>query len=145
MPSIFDVARFILNRGLPNMTHKKLQKLCYYIQAWSLAVFGRRFMDCEFEAWVHGPVCKELYNVCKTDINAVFALQEDEFVFDQEQNEFMDLVLRLYGDRTGNELELLTHSEDPWLEARGNLKYWVTSNNVICDDTMATYYRKELN
>ena len=40
----------------------KLQKLLYYLQAWSLGINNERFLNCKFEAWVHGPVCRELYN-----------------------------------------------------------------------------------
>ena len=32
------------------MTHKKLQKLCYYTQAWGLALYNIRIMDTKFEA-----------------------------------------------------------------------------------------------
>lgn len=40
----------------------KLQKLLYYLQAWSLGINNERFLNCEFEAWVHGPVSRDLYN-----------------------------------------------------------------------------------
>ncbi len=40
----------------------KLQKLCYYCQAWYLAWNNEPLFDEEFEAWASGPVCKELYD-----------------------------------------------------------------------------------
>lgn len=143
--TVFDVAKYILEQGLPNMTHKKLQKLCYYVQAWSLAVRGVRMMDCEFEAWVHGPVCRELYNYFKfgLDVDKVNALKTIE-IAGTDAAEFTDIVLRMYGKYTGSDLEVMTHAELPWKEARRGLHYWELSSNVISEDLMATYYLNEL-
>lgn len=143
MLSIFDVAKYILDKVLPNMSHKKLQKLCYYVQAWALAVRGSRFMDCEFQAWVHGPVCKELYDCCKYGINNVYEIPQ-LYEIDADDAHFIDVVLGMYGDLTGAELELLTHSEPPWMEARGGLRYWESSSSIISEDLMASYYLSEL-
>ena len=37
MTTIYEVAKYFLS--LDDMTHKKLQKLCYYAQAWFLALY----------------------------------------------------------------------------------------------------------
>ena len=63
MHTVFDIANWFLEKQ--SMTHKKLQKMCYYAQAWSYALKNRPIMDAEFEAWVHGPVCRELYEKYK--------------------------------------------------------------------------------
>ena len=60
MESIYEVARFFLSKE--SMTHKKLQKLCYYAQAWYLANYGKALFPSRFEAWVHGPVSPDLYS-----------------------------------------------------------------------------------
>ena len=57
--SIFDIANWFLNKN--NMTQKKLQKLCYYAQAWYYALKDKRLMRSDFQAWVHGPVSPALY------------------------------------------------------------------------------------
>lgn len=142
MLNIFDVANYILGKNLPNMSHKKLQKLCYYVQAWSLAVKGEQLIDCKFQAWVHGPVCRELYDCCKNDINNVTKISLGNDICEDDR-EFIDAVLGMYDDLTGQELELLTHSEEPWKEARRGLSYWQPSTNVISDDAMAAYYLEE--
>ena len=36
------------------MSHLKLQKLLYYVQAFHLAYFDSPLVDDEFEAWLHG-------------------------------------------------------------------------------------------
>ena len=45
-----------------SLINLKLQKLLYYLQAWSLGITNERFMDCSFEAWVHGPVSKKVFD-----------------------------------------------------------------------------------
>lgn len=143
MVGVFDVAKYILGKDLPNMTHKKLQKLCYYVQAWSLAVIGSRLIDCEFQAWIHGPVCKELYDVYKQNREEITKRGNVNNI-GTDECEFIDVVLDLYGEFTGDNLELLTHSEKPWKEARRGLRYWESSTNIINDDTMKLYYLDEL-
>ena len=53
------VAQYFLWKS--SMSHKKLEKMCYYAQAWYLANHGRPLMPNRFEAWVHGPVSPDLY------------------------------------------------------------------------------------
>jgi len=48
-----------------DMSHLKLQKLLYYIQAWHLAIFGKSVIDDDFKAWVHGPVCVSVWHAVK--------------------------------------------------------------------------------
>ena len=66
--TIFDIANFF--RSKESMTHKKLQKLVYYAYAWYIALYNEKSsnivnklcLDTKFEAWVHGPVSRILYN-----------------------------------------------------------------------------------
>lgn len=45
----------------------KLQKLMFYIQAWHLALKGEPMFLGKFQAWVHGPVNRSLYDrFCQT-------------------------------------------------------------------------------
>lgn len=64
MTSIFDVAAYVLDK-LGVMTTMKLEKLCYYSQAWSLVWDERRLFPERFEAWANGPVCPDLYHAHK--------------------------------------------------------------------------------
>ena len=142
MYSVYDIAAYILGREIPNMAHKKLQKLCYYVQAWALAIRGERLIDCTFEAWVHGPVSPELYQICKRSMNTVDGQEPNNL--DLKTAEFVDVILSMYGSLTGEQLETLTHSEEPWKQARGELPYWQGSRRRISEDIMSGYYRKEL-
>ena len=57
--SVFDVAAYILDKLGPISTIK-LQKLVYYCQAWSLVWDEEPLFSERIEAWVNGPVVREL-------------------------------------------------------------------------------------
>ena len=67
MDRVSKVANFYLSKQ--SMSPKKLQKILYYAYAWTLALLNddeehlnNRLFDSKFEAWVHGPVNREIYN-----------------------------------------------------------------------------------
>ena len=60
MYSIITIAHDILKKQ-GSMSAMKLQKLCYYAQAWSLVWDERPLFNEEIQAWAFGPVCSELY------------------------------------------------------------------------------------
>ena len=47
------------------MSHLKLQKLLYYMQALHLAYFDQPLVNDDFQAWLHGPVSRILYDHVK--------------------------------------------------------------------------------
>lgn len=140
LPSVFDVAEWFLSKS--SMTPKKLQKLTYYYFAWGQALLKRDVIaDCEFEAWVHGPVNKDLYNEYKsygwTDIEKI---SEYNYSFDDDEEDLLESVWLTYGEKSANELEVLTHLEDPWKKARQGCKPFELCNNVISKKIMGEYY-----
>lgn len=139
MISIFDVANYFLS--LSDMSNKKLQKLCYYAQAWYLAIYDKPLVDNEFQAWVHGPVCSELYNKYKSyRYSDIPKLESDDCNLGNDIAEHLELVFNTYGSFTGDQLELLTHSEPPWQEARKGLDEWEPSKEPINHNIMKSYY-----
>jgi uncharacterized phage-associated protein len=46
-----------------------------------------------------------------------------------------------FGSETAVALELMTHREQPWIEARGGIPMDEPSNAIIAKDTMRNYYR----
>lgn len=138
--SVYDVAKWFLNKS--SMTHKKLQKLCYYAQAWHCALLDSCLFTDEIQAWVHGPVIPVLYSKYFdykwVDIPSI----SDKPSFDEKTSELLEVVYNTYGQYSGDDLERLTHSEDPWIEARGNLKPWESGTEAINCDSMKNFYRK---
>ncbi len=133
------IAHWFLTQS--SMTHKKLQKLCYYAEAWHQALYNSSLIqDCRFEAWVHGPVCPELYDKYKDYGWAEIKKMEDKIELDPETEEFLEIVYATYGEFSGHQLENITHNESPWMEARKGLEEYQPSNKVINPETMRTYY-----
>ena len=60
-----------------------------------------------------------------------------------EEGELLSSVWEAYGNLDGNQLENLTHSETPWIEARGELRPWEICTKEISEDTMRDFYLKK--
>lgn len=138
-----DVAEYILRHRGP-MDAMKLQKLCYYAQAWSLA-WGRGCMFPEdIEAWENGPVIREVFRRHKGRYT-VQTVGGDAEVIDRDavRQSTLSGVLDFYADRTGQQLSDLTHVEDPWAitRARANAAPGSHCDEVIPAGLMAGYYR----
>ena len=139
MENIYDVAKYFLH--IDTMTHKKLQKLCYFAQAWYLANYGRPLVANRFEAWVHGPVSPELYSRYRDWGWEMLPQEQDEPQFnDSNVKDFLDQVYSVYGDYDANTLESITHKEDPWRNARGNHLPGAYCRNPISQNDMKKYY-----
>ena len=118
MEDIKNVAKYFLAKE--SMTHKKLQKLCYYAQAWYYAITNTPLVDTEFEAWVHGPVAPVLYHEYKQWgwLNIPSEPKGIEAISDQVKKSILEAVYSVYGGLTGDQLEQLTHEQEPWQRAR---------------------------
>lgn len=142
MVYVRDIARWFLSKN--SMTHKKLQKLCYYAQAWYCALYdGSPLFEDEIQAWIHGPVIPTLYPVyADYKWNDIPQEDFDESVFDQKVLDILNSVHFTYNKFNGDQLEMLSHSEDPWIKARGDLEEWEVCTNPIKIEDMVKYYRK---
>ena len=141
--SVLDAAAYILNKQ-GEMSTWKLQKLCYYSQAWSLVWDDEPLFKEEIEAWAHGPVVPYLYKHHKGQF-AIASLRKGRGrpkTLDAGQAETINVVLEMYGDKPGATLRRLTHGEPPWREARqrGRLALGERGNEKIDLDRMAEYY-----
>ena len=119
----------------------KLQKLCYYAQAWSLVWDDKPLFKEEFRAWANGPVCKELFRQTQGRFSVTASDEpgsSDNLT--EEQKDTIDVVLDYYGSRNAQWLSQLSHMEDPWKEARAGIAPGVGSDNIITKESMAEYY-----
>ena len=124
------------------ITNLKLQKLVYYAQAWSLALRDRTLFEDDFEAWVHGPVTRQLWDEYKTLRWQPIVKDVPNITFDQDVENFLKEVVQVYFACDAYELERMTHEEAPWREARGNLPPDAPCSNVISKDRMASFYKE---
>lgn len=139
--SILDVAKYVLEK-CGTMTTMKLQKLCYYSQAWTLVWEESRLFPDRIEAWANGPVSPMLYQKHrgKFTIDANELKEGDSTKLSSNQKHDVDKVLDFYGPMSGYELSQLTHHEDPWRNARGNCPSGARCQEQITESAMAEYY-----
>ncbi|MBQ7220768.1 MAG: DUF4065 domain-containing protein [Synergistaceae bacterium] len=140
MLSIFDVAAYILER-CGAMSAMKLQKLCYYSQAWSLVWDDEPLFPEPIEAWVNGPVIPVLYSkhkgIFKIEVGAVGGNPD---ALSDRQRETVNAVCDAYSRMNAQELSDLTHSEQPYIRARRGLEPFERGHEVISLADMSEYY-----
>ena len=136
---IFELAKAFLL--IESMTHKKLQKLCYYAKAWYLALYDENIIKEQFEAWVHGAVQPRLYEKYKNYGFEKINVYIDEKDVPESFSFFAKEIFNAYGHLSGDELEAINHTEEPWIKARGNCKPWERCNNTIKEQDMKNFYR----
>ncbi|MGG1879346.1 type II toxin-antitoxin system antitoxin SocA domain-containing protein [Paenibacillus cisolokensis] len=145
MAKLHDVANFFINKsheeGIP-ITHLKLQKLCYYAQAWHLVLSKKNtpLFRGEFQAWVHGPVNPELFKTYRQYGWDPIMKKPEEINLDRSEEEILNEVWQAYGSFDAKYLEALTHNEKPWKKARKGLPEDAYSTEVIDEDEMLKYY-----
>lgn len=149
------LANYILQKYGP-MSHLKLQKLLYYTEAYHLAYFKQSLIEDEFEAWVHGPVCRKIYDNLKgvSRLYSDISFSENDVDYSPEevikntltsiQKTHIDSILGNLSEWTDQELEDTTHNEQPWLSARKGYYPSQKCEEIIDKDLMLEYYRKEL-
>ena len=136
------IAKWFLSKQ--SMEHKKLQKLCYYAQAWHCALEGKPLFPETVEAWVHGPVIPVLYQKYKSyGWQKIPQVHFDDTQIPENSLDVLNAVYNTYSDFSGEQLEALTHNEAPWLRARGNLKPFEVCTNPISLKDMRDFYLKE--
>lgn len=139
------IAEYFLTKE--SMTQKKLQKLVYYAYVWYIVSFNNnvnRIKNLLFiekpEAWVHGPVFRTLYDAYRTygwnNIPKV-----DTFNFkDKGLEKFLDSIWDIFGKYNGDELEVMTHKETPWIKARNGISAIAPSTEQINKEDIYLYY-----
>lgn len=147
------ITHYINQKG-DTVSHKKLQKLIYYVDAWHLVHFEASIVNENFEAWVHGPVVRELYHELKEfGFNNLKVVNDELDTVDEEieaiiaknginsdQIGLIESVLNKYGSLSSLELELLTHNEAPWIEGRDGFAPHQVCTNVISKQRMRDFY-----
>lgn len=151
---INEVADYVITQAKSedknsSLTNLKLQKILYYIQAWSYGIYQRPFYNDheEFQAWIHGPVNRTIYNrfeptkylYSEIDLSD---LRNAPINIDDEGKEFIDFILENYMKFSGSELESMTHKEMPWKLARKGLSPTERCENIITPESMMAFYGK---
>jgi len=151
---VLILADYVLKHYGP-MSHLKLQKLLFYCQAYHLAYFQIPLVDEHFQAWVHGPVCKRVFDAQK-DVSILYSdiTFDPSFNADPDphfmsslnslQKELVLDVLKQLSIWTGMELESSTHAEKPWIAARIGYSRAEKCEEIISNQMMEEFYAKEM-
>lgn len=129
----------------------KLQKLLYYCQAWKLAFDDSALFEGAFQAWIHGPVNRTLYDRFKgsKSLYSLISMKDIEDAaiiekIDAESKSHINSILDAYAPFSATDLEVMTHREDPWIQARKGYSPTQRCEEVIDEKLMKQYYRKRL-
>lgn len=149
MCDVLDVARYFLSIN-PNLTEKQLQKLVYYSYAWYIAKHNKRkssikrklFKEAP-EAWLHGPVFYTLYREMKNNNYELVIDDSYKAKLSEYKMNFLNTVYDIYGSYSGNQLEAMACSEEPWRKARKGVEKETTSTKQISDVDIYEFYTKE--
>lgn len=122
------------------LTNLKLQKLLYYAQAWYIVLYGKKLFDQDFEAWVHGPAIRPVYGYFKDFSYSPITPERRIAAIPAHVKKHLSDILQSFGGYSAYQLELMTHSEAPWLNARRGLAPDESSRNIISVDDMKKFY-----
>ena len=123
-----------------------LQKLLYFIQGISFALKGKEMFEENCQAWVHGPVYPEVYDMFKDFKydpikDARFAIFEGSAeVLSADEYKIIKLVANTFGEYSGKVLERITHFETPWKVARTGYGDKISSTELITKKSIEEYY-----
>lgn len=142
------VISYVFER-LEEVTPLMLQKLLYFIQGVSYALNAKPMFTENCQAWVHGPVYPEVYDIFRDfkynpieDARfVIFECAED--VLTEEECRTIDLVVNTFGEYGGKVLERITHEEMPWKLARKGYTDNIPSNETITMENIEEYYTEK--
>jgi len=151
----YELAEYILLKWGP-MSHLKLQKILYYVEGYHLAYFDKSIIEDDFQAWIHGPVSRKIYDTLK-DKSILYAelgyvqtngsknpndvLKE---TLTKDQIDFINETVEELNGFSSTQLENMTHNEEPWLSARKGYNASDRCEVVIDKDLMKKFYRQEV-
>ena len=147
MFNLWSIAYYILQK-CGKMSTFKLHKLLYYCQAWYMAWNnGRPLFQEDFEAWVNGPVIRELFNSHKGMYDIDEKTIKIQYVndinnnIDTETKEQINRILFFYNKKSSLSLVSKSHSELPWQKARKGINSLDLSDNIINKKDIYEYYK----
>ena len=137
--TVHDSVAYILSRK-GRMPAIKLHKLLYYAQAWSLVWDDRPLFRARIEAWANGPVVPTVYGLHRGRYSVRTWPAGNPRALDSDATDTIDAVIEFYGKESSTWLSSLTHREDPWKNARGDLLPGQIGTREITHAAMAEYY-----
>ena len=121
-----NVAKYFLNKM--NMSQKKIHKLMYFAYSLYLVEYNNdeysinnALFENHFEAWVHGPVHRQIYPIYASYSYKELYIDSINFTLPEKAQLVCDEILSMYGDLTANQLERMSHEDIAWIIPRSDL------------------------
>lgn len=157
MTDINDIADYIISSYCEEKSHNnfiaiqymKLQILVFYCQAWYLSEYKISLFSEDFEAWIFGPVNRNLFErfgewlykpITINDINFNF----DKNKIDENIKNFIDEILLVYEEFDSTQLIDLVRRELPWKFTRKGLDSAEKCNKIIDKNLIMKYYSMKI-
>ncbi|KJS16154.1 MAG: zinc finger/helix-turn-helix protein [Peptococcaceae bacterium BRH_c4b] len=139
---IDSFVKYLLN-NCAEVTPLALQKLLYYVQGFYKAFQGEYLFKDDCEAWVHGPVYRNIYYKYKD--HGYNPIEESnvnygEINLSMPEKEIIDSVITNFACYSGKVLEKMTHIETPWRVTRRGLGDNEVSDMIINKELIANYF-----
>ena len=146
-----NIAKWFLHKS--SLSNKKLQKLCYYAYCWFIVFFNDKeaiskdreheinsLCSDSFQAWIHGPVSPRLYHRYKTYGWGNIPQEKNKPEVAAEIESLLEQVWSAYGHYSADALEMISHKEKPWLNARKGYHMGDACANEISKFDIFEYY-----
>jgi len=128
-----------------HVTHLKVQKLLYYAEAWTEVITGKELFDEQMQAWAHGPVVPEVFQEFKSHGWDTLPVPQDQELpkVAEDVVDVLNQVYGAYGELPAKTLEVMTHKDEPWIAARGDLASEARCEAVIPKREIKEYFEKK--
>lgn len=141
-----DVAKYVIYLASQNVigdegeiegiTNLKLQKILYFIEAFSLATKDTSIFNEEIEAWEYGPVVPEVYHAYKDrKSNPIFVETDYVCELPNDVKDTVDKVWSTFEKFSASRLVDITHRHRPWIDANEN-----PETDLINRESIKEYY-----
>lgn len=137
--TLFLYAAYIIAK-CGDVTPLQLQKMLYYTQACFIIFYSKFAFSDECEAWIHGPVYRNLYEKYKDYKYETISQNIEIPKLKSDEEAILNLVIEYFGRYSGKVLEEFTHKEIPWIKAREGLDENAPSNRIIDNGLIFEYF-----
>lgn len=140
---LYNITLYLIEK-LEDADALSIQKLLYFISGFSKSILNEEIFSDLSEAWIHGPVYREIYDALSyykdQKIDYYELIKEREINLSEKEKEYIDEIIKDFGCYSGSMLRKMTHLTDPWINARKGLKENEPSNRIISAKEMNTYF-----
>ena len=145
--NLFACIKYILDSDVKIKSRKQLQLLLYYAYCWYITINADdesqiedfKLFTTKFEAQPNGPTIPDF-----SELMIQQFVVDKQLTLSNDKIDILNQVLDVYGILSETDLILMSKSEEPWREARGNAKLLDICHNTLNDKTIYNYYVTKL-